>query len=82
MENTINTPAPAEQPVRCHVVTQIGSGNRLHLSIKNPNLGRLYPACGSDSPRSRAREITYRTFADIDCTTCRKRAIALGLITA
>jgi hypothetical protein len=82
MENTINTPTAAEQPERCHVVTRIGSGNRLHLSIKSPLIGRLYPACGLDSPFSKAREITYRTFADIDCKSCRKRAIALGLITA
>jgi hypothetical protein len=69
------TPLPPPK----HLVTRIGMGAKLHLSSDYGRGGRLYPACGSDSPFSKARPTGYG-FEHITCVKCLARAKALGLI--
>lgn len=76
MKNEITTPAQIPSPI--YIVTRIGRGAKLHLS-QDYNIGRLYPACGNDSPYSQAKRTTYG-FSQITCIKCQKKAKELGLI--
>lgn len=69
------TPLPAPK----YLVTRIGMGDKLHLSADYGRGGRLYPACGNDSPFSKARPTGYG-FEHITCVKCIARAKKLGLI--
>jgi hypothetical protein len=60
-------------------VTRIGFGSRLHISWKSTPGNRLVPACGLDSPFSRAID-TGRPLADITCKHCKAFAIKRKLI--
>lgn len=71
----IKTPT-LDNPV--HVVTRIGRGAKLHLSF-DTGYTRLYPACGGDSPFSKARNTGYG-LNHITCAKCLARAKALGLL--
>jgi hypothetical protein len=58
-------------------VTRIGMGTKLHLSANTTS--RLMPACGLDSPYSRAIN-THRSLKDITCKHCIECAIKNKLI--
>jgi len=68
------TPLPPPK----YLVTRIGMGVKLHLSVDYGH-SRLYPSCGNDSPFSKARSTSYG-FEHITCVKCLARAKALGLI--
>lgn len=72
MENEITGVAKNHSEVGKYIVTRIGRGVKLHLS-KDINTGRLYPACGGDSPHSTARPTGHK-ISSITCAKCLEHA--------